>query len=108
MLAILGSLLLLSTGCGAVMCSFTGNAIGHCPALQQAAAQSQASSGGGEAQSEAAPEESAPAESSSSSEEPSAKAETNQSCKPSGATCDQSYQCCSGACVTHSPDDYCR
>jgi hypothetical protein len=59
----------------------------------------------------ASSEDSSSSESSSSSEnkteEPS-PAKGDQNCKPSGATCDQSYQCCSGACVTHSPDDYCR
>jgi hypothetical protein len=98
-------LLWLVSGCGAVMCSLTGNAIGSCPGLKQASAQTQA-----------APESSSEPESSESSassetkpdEAPAAKPESNPNCRASGATCDQSYECCSGACVTHSPDDYCR
>lgn len=74
--------------------------------------------GGGAAPAEASA--SSPDESSSSSDESSSSDQgtsaepsggandSNPNCKPSGATCDQSYQCCSGACVTHSPDDYCR
>ena len=76
--------------------------------------------GGGEAPAEASQAEapdsssssddsSSAAESSGATAEPSGATTTSDpSCKPSGATCDQSYQCCSGACVTHSPDDYCR
>jgi hypothetical protein len=66
------------------------------------------------AQNQAAPESSSESSESSESTETKteeagpAKTESNPNCRASGATCDQSYQCCSGACVTHSPDDYCR
>nr|HEX4314686.1 hypothetical protein [Kofleriaceae bacterium] len=110
-------LLCLASGCGAVMCSLTANAVGNCPALKQAAAQSQAQAAPEtSSEPEAAPAEAAPAEPAEPAESSESKApeaspepkESNPGCRPSGATCDQSYQCCSEACVTHSPDDYCR
>lgn len=65
-------------------------------------------------------DEAAPAEASESNASPSESSESKSAepsegtkaadpnCKPSGATCDQSYQCCSGACLTHSPNNMCR
>ena len=91
------------SGCGAVLCSFTGNAVDNCPGLKAAAAQNQANTAP-KSSSESTPE-SSEAKSETKTEE-AAPAKTN--CRPSGATCDQSYQCCSDACVTHSPNDYCR
>ena len=93
------------SGCGAVLCSFTGNAIGNCPTLKAAAAQNQANAA--PESSESSPESSEASETKSETKaEEAAPAKTN--CRASGATCDQSYQCCSDACVTHSPDNYCR
>lgn len=65
--------------------------------------------GGGEEEAPAAEEPAAAAES-SSSESAAAPAPTvpNPGGKPSGAVCTQSYECASNACITHSPDDYCR
>jgi len=93
------------SGCGAVLCSFTGNAIGHCPALKAAAAENQANTAPESSESSSESSEASESKSETKTEE-AAPAKTN--CRASGATCEQSYQCCSDACVTHSPDNYCR
>jgi hypothetical protein len=98
-------LLWITSGCGAVMCSLTGNAIGSCPGLKQASAQTQAAP---ENNSESSTPESSSSESNQTENASSSKPAADPNCRASGATCDQSYQCCSGACVTHSPDNYCR
>nr|HEX4317143.1 hypothetical protein [Kofleriaceae bacterium] len=73
---------------------------GEQPAAAEGGDEQPAEGGGGD---EPASTESTPAK----PEEPSG-GNRDPNCRPSGATCDQSYQCCSEACVTHSPDDYCR
>lgn len=72
-----------------------------------------AQGGGGDqggAEEPAAEEPAAAEESSSGKSEAVAPTQTvpNPGGKPSGAVCDQSYQCASNACVTHSPNNYCR
>ena len=89
------------TGCGAVMCSFTGNAIGHCPGLKQASANQ--SQGGGETapaeettEKPAEPGNASSTSESSSSSSPTPKPDDGPACKPDGAVTNGGYQCCGG------------
>jgi hypothetical protein len=104
-------LALFLTGCGPVLCSLTANAVGSCPGLKAAAANTQA-----------APSESAE---SSSSEEPAAATPeaSGPACKPDGTiTGNESASsfCCSHmekrtadnrehiCCSTSSDNNECR
>lgn len=78
---------------------------GEQPAATEGGGDEQPAEGGGGGGEEPASTESGGGQ----TEQPSSgNTNSNPNCRPSGATCDQSYQCCSEACLTHSPDDYCR
>ncbi|HEV7558259.1 MAG TPA: hypothetical protein VGO00_22475 [Kofleriaceae bacterium] len=92
-LSILGVFVVLGlAGCGSVMCSLTGNAIGSCSALKQAASQSQ-TAGGGETP---AAEPSSP--SATSESQPAAPAAKD--CLSSGTKTDNYHKCCNDAAKT--------
>jgi hypothetical protein len=103
---------LFLTGCGPVLCSFTANAVGNCPAQKAAAANTQASN-------------SSESSESSSSEEASAAtpAASGPACKPDGTITgneNASTFCCSHmekrtadnrdhmCCSTSSDNNECR
>jgi hypothetical protein len=96
----------------AVLPVFMSYAFLHPPVYQDNGGGGQETSGGGdEGGGDQGGGGEEPAPESSSSSEPTAPAESGGGCSgklPSGATCTQNYQCCSDACVTHSPDNYCR